>query len=151
MVNPQKREIYQLLANGRRLLGENFPTVQRIQLAAKQSMKAGETEGEGVKQQSMKIMADMMTKRVGVVISFPGGASGEEMAAKSENIEGRLEVSKTIMSYPLSESKWRKTHLSVRKWESEKHKKLELASRIPKPHCHRWLFAGSLGRADCPC
>ena len=48
------------------------------------------------------------------------------------------------MSFPLSEGQWKKSHLTVRRWESER--------RFPQPRNHRWLAVGSIrqvgARAD---
>ena len=43
-----------------------------------------------------------------------------------------------IMSHPPSGSNW-KSHLTVRRWESEKYKTGECSRRLPRPRHHRWL------------
>ena len=42
---------------------------------------------------------------------------------KDENVDERMEVAKSIVAHPLSESQWNRGHFSVTEWESEKHKK----------------------------
>ena len=42
-----------------------------------------------------------------------------------------------IVTHPLGESQWNRGHFSMKKWECEKHKKLEHASRrLQGPRCH---------------
>ena len=49
------------------------------------------------------------------------------MGAKSEN-KG-VELAKMFVAHPLSECQWNRSHFSMKKRESEKHKKKECASR----------------------
>ena len=48
-----------------------------------------------------------------------------------------------IVVHPLSESQWNRSHFSMRKWKSEKHKKLgETRRGLHGPRCHWRLLAG---------
>ena len=46
---------------------------------------------------------------------------GPGMGAGSRNVEGGCELAKRSHVAPLSESHWRRSHLTVRKWEAGKH------------------------------
>ena len=55
------------------------------------------------------------------------------MGATSENIKG-VEVARGIVAHPLSESQWNRSHFSMKKWESEKHKSWIMPAEEFKGH-----------------
>ena len=74
-------------------------------------------------------------------------AVGREIPEAFRKCEQKAKMSKEwksqrgIVAHTLSESQWNRGHFSMKKWESEKHKRVVRASRrLGRPRGRRWVL-----------
>ena len=80
----------------------------------------------------------------GVRHQIPEGL--ETWAQRAKTLKDDWKWQRGITSCPLSGSNWRKSHVSVRRWESEKAQELGHAGRRPPGPCSHGRLLGVSGR-----